>query len=202
MKLRTLPTLLLCIIVIGSLASGCALTVDRVQLDYVPQVGVQLIDSDGAITVAVAVDDVRSRKDRVSSKKNGYGMEMAAIESISDVAELVRQAVSTELAARGFQVAESREVVKVEVQKFYCDFKIGFFAGDAVAEVTLNAQVQRPDGLIAYSRVIAGEGLEPNIQLCNGTNAKAALDRALQDAMTKLFGDPAFLEAVSKSGTT
>lgn len=190
-----------CLVAIGSLASGCALTVDQVRLGYVPQANVSAIEQAGAGPVAVQVDDMRSRKDRVSSKKNGYGMEMAAIVSVNDVADLVKEAVTTELRARGFQVAESREIVKVEVQKFYCDFKIGFFAGDAAAEVTLSAQVHRPDGLIAYSRVIAGEGVEPNIQLCSGENARLALDKALQDAMWKLFTDNAFLDAVRKSGT-
>src|SRR5437763_12439384 len=39
---------------------------------------------------------------------------------------------------RGFEVGKGSVSVKAELQKFYNDFKTGFFSGDAVAEVVIN----------------------------------------------------------------
>src|SRR5437763_5405171 len=90
---------------------------------------------------------------------------------------------------RGFEVGKGSVSVKAELQKFYNDFKTGFFSGDAVAEVVINVQVQKSDGSVRFVKVVSGEGKEPNIQLSSGTNAKAALERALSDAISKLFND-------------
>ncbi|GIV04258.1 MAG: hypothetical protein KatS3mg077_2126 [Candidatus Binatia bacterium] len=85
-------------VVLGSgLASGCALTVDRIRLDYTPQANVQKMEQADSVIVRVSVDDIRNRKDRVSSKKNSYEMEMAAIVAENDLTELVKYAVNSEL---------------------------------------------------------------------------------------------------------
>ena len=185
-----------------AVSSACALTTETIQLDYSPRTGVAQIQQAETVTVLVSVSDTRSRTDRVSSKKNGYGMEMAAITSQNDPVSVVRQAIEAELRGRGFQIGQSGLTVKTEVQKYYCDFKSGFFSGDAVAEVTLGVQVLTTGGAITYASVIAGEGKEPNVQLASGGNAKLALDRALQDAMDKLFGNQTFLDALLKAKAT
>jgi uncharacterized lipoprotein YajG len=185
-----------------AVSSACALTTETIQLDYSPRTGVPQVQQAETVTALVSVSDTRSRTDRVSSKKNGYGMEMAAITSQNDPVSVVRQAIEAELRGRGFQIGQSGATVKTEVQKYYCDFKNGFFSGDAVAEVTLSVQVLTSGGAITYASVIAGEGKEPNVQLASGGNAKLALDRALQDAMDKLFGNQAFLDALLKARAT
>lgn len=180
----------------GLLVTGCALTVDRVKLEYQSQPNVQKIDGAGSVTVIVTVDDTRSKKDRVSSKKNGYGMETAAIVAENDVPGLVKSAIEEELKDRGFGIGGGPVKVNVELEKFYCDFKTGFFSGDALAEVVMNVQIKTSGGAIAFARVMSGEGKEANVQLASGSNAKLALDRALKAAMEKLFKDEAFLQAL------
>ena len=185
----------------AALGSGCALTVDTVQLQYLAQQGVARIEGADKVTVAVTLTDARTRKDRVSSKKNGYGMEMAAIVSKEDVATLVSTAIAVELRSRGFTVAESRVTVGIELTKFWNDFKTGFWSGSAVGEVVCNVQVKKPDGNINYVKSITGSYTEQHIQLASGPNAKNALDGALKDAVTKLMQDENFIKAILQAAS-
>ena len=73
------------------------------------------------------------------------------------------------------------------------------WSGDAVAEVTMEEQIKKADGNIAYSKVVSGEGKNPNIQMASGKNAKIALDAALYSAVERLFGDPAFIDTLLKT---
>jgi len=182
-----------------SLLSGCALTRASIPLSYVPQTDVSKVPGADKVDVAVEVCDVRTIKDKVGVKKNGYGMEMAAIVSESDVPETVKKAIEVELENRGFHLATNNFTVLAELSKFYNDFKIGFWAGDAKAEVTMNVEIKNPNGNILYSKMITGEGMNPNIQLASGSNAKVALDAALNDAVARLFQEPAFIESLVKS---
>lgn len=58
------------------------------------------------------VADQRLDKSKVSSKKNGYGMEMAPITAAEDVAVTVRKAIEQELQARGFALGSDTALVK------------------------------------------------------------------------------------------
>ena len=56
------------IIVLVLLTSGCAFTVDRIDLAYKAQENVQRMDGASGIAVEVIVKDVRPQTDRVSAK--------------------------------------------------------------------------------------------------------------------------------------
>jgi len=183
-----------------SLLSGCALTKDYVGLTYIPQPNVSKIPGADAVAVNVEVNDLRSIKDKVSAKINGFGNEMAPIIATNDVVALVKSAIETELTQRGFSCGGKTVIVSVALSKFYSNFKTGFWSGSAVAEVTMDVQVKNADGGIAFSNLIAGAGLNPSLQVASGSNARIALEAALKDAMSKLTGDPAFIESLLKSG--
>ena len=180
--------------------NGCALTKGHVAMSYVPQADVGKIQGAEAVAVKVEVADERTIKDKVSAKKNGYGMEMAPILAANDVAEVLKGAIETELKQRGFAVGDGSVGVVAELSKFYCDFKTGFWSGNAVAEVTMNVQVKNPDGSIAFSKLVAGEGCKNHIELYSEGNARTALNAALHDAVFKLFEDPAFVDSLLQSG--
>jgi uncharacterized lipoprotein len=184
------------------LATGCAIQRDFINLSYGPAMEVARVSGADVVNVQVTVVDLRANKDKVSCKKNGYGMEMAEIVAKNDVAELVRKSLETELTNRGFVAGPQAVSVLVELAKFYSDFKIGLFAGDAIAEISMNVQVKKTDGTSVFSKVITGDGKAARIQLATGGNAKIALDAALKDALTKLFADAAFVEALLKAGKT
>lgn len=187
-------------IAVLSFLSSCALTPDTARLSYLPQVGVVKLQRADTVIVKVEAIDSRTVKDKVSVKKNAYGMEMAPITSEEDVVSLLKRAIELELENCGFHLGAGKVLVFMELSKFYNDFKIGFWAGDAVAELVMNAQVKNSDGNVIYSKNITGEGINKDIQLSSGENAQVALDAALKDAVSKLFQDPQFIESILKAG--
>lgn len=169
--------------------SGCALTKEHITLDYVPQSNVEAIRGSEKVNIKLNVTDARTMRDKVSYKKNAYGMEMGEIISDSDVIDLIRKSIITELQNRGFIVDSGSTNVDIELIKFYNDFKSGFFAGDASAEIIMGVQVKQKNGNIPYNKTITGTYVEQNIQLATGSNAKRALDGALKDVIPKLMND-------------
>jgi uncharacterized lipoprotein len=179
--------------------SGCATTQAHIPLSYNAQTGVSKLTEAQTVMANVVVSDQRADKTSVGAKKNGYGMEMASIIATNDVAELVKSAIVTELADRGFNIGTNNAAsIIAELNTFRNDFKIGFWSGDAVAQVIINVTVKSQTGEIVYSKLISGQGENPHIQIASGENAEVALDAALKDAMDKMFGDKAFIEALLK----
>jgi uncharacterized lipoprotein YajG len=197
---RTAPGIALLVLAVA-LGSGCAVTKDYVNLGYLPQQGVAKVDGADKVTVAVTLTDARSTKDKVSCKKNGYGMEMASIISKDDVAALVSGAIADELRNRGFKVNGGRVIVGIELTKFYADFKIGFWSGTAAGEAACNVQVKKPDGNINYAKGVTGLYDNKGCQLASGKNAKIALEGALKDVVAKLMQDESFIKAILQAGS-
>lgn len=137
----------------------------------------------------------------MSSKKNGFGMEMAPIIATEDVAITVRKAIEQELRTRGFQLGSDAALVQIsaDLTRFYNDHKTGFFAGDAVADLNMSIAVKSKKGDLLYTRQVIAQGIEPNTQLMSGENARLALNRALENGMKYLFNDQAFLSALVAS---
>ena len=181
------------------LLAGCALTEDQVDVDYkAPAQSVRIQDA-SLMAVAVTARDGRvSYRDRVSTKKNGYGMEMAKIVSRNDVLALVREAVEKEFSRFGFKIGTDDLQAAVDLQAFYSDFKMGFFAGDAVAEVSFNLTVRAPKGEILYARTYRGVGRNENVLLAGGDQAQPALQAALTNAMEQFVSDTALHAALDK----
>jgi uncharacterized lipoprotein YajG len=179
--------------------SGCALTKENITLEYIPQSNVESIRGSEKVNIKLNVTDGRTMRDKVSYKKNAYGMEMAAIISDNDVIELVGKSIKIELHNRGFMVDGGDIEVNIELIKFNNDFKSGFFAGDAAAEVIMGVRVKQKSGNIPYNKTITGTYVEQDIQLATGSNAKKALDGALKDAIPKLMNDQKFIIALMES---
>jgi uncharacterized lipoprotein len=184
------------------LSTGCALTTDRVALEYRPMAGVQPIPAAQGITVSVTVIDMRTEKTtKVSAKKNGFGMEMAPILAEEDPTLTLKKAIETELTARGFTLSgDAMVAIKSELVRFWNDHKTGFFAADAVADLNMTVTVKDKTGeKILFTKQINVQGVEANNQVQGGNNAKLALDKALANGVKQLFDDAAFVEAVLKA---
>jgi uncharacterized lipoprotein YajG len=185
---------------------GCALTEDTVKLSYQPRGPAQRLDEAQEVTVVVVVRDERrsNERDRVSCKKNGYGMEMAAIRSANDVPGLVKGSIQTELGRRGFKAGPSGVTVVVELRRLYSDFHPGFFSGDATADADLEVSVFAPGATEGTPPLFAGRaegaGSNQNIQLSSGENAKPALEGALSEAVWNLFNNQRFVAALFLAG--
>jgi uncharacterized lipoprotein len=177
--------------------SACALTTENIDVPYQPAGKAGPVDGASAATVSITgVDGRTAYRDRVSSKKNGYGMEMAAIVANNNIPQTVGNAIQQELSAQGFKIGPGHAEVSAEVVKFYNDFKIGFFSGDAYAEVALNVKVLTQGKTLVYAKYYEANGTEPNIQLATGDNARAALIVALRNAVHSVVSDPALQKAL------
>lgn len=194
-------------VIVALSMGGCALTEDTVVLSYRPRGSApQALEAAQNVTVSVVVRDERRGQDRtrVSCKKNGYGIEMAAIRSTNDVPTLVRDSIQGELTRRGFRAGPGGVTVVVELRRLYNDFKTGFFSGDAEAEAELEVRVYPPgpnDGSPPlYEGRAEGEGENPNVQLSSGENAKVALELAFGEAVWRLFADRRFIQAILTAG--
>ena len=181
-----------------TLLSGCALTTAKIDVPY-ERGSSAVVSVPGASNESVevtATDGRTTYRDRVSSKKNGYGMEMAAIVANNDLPTSVREAFKQELSARGFRIGSPGANVQVEMVRFYNDFKNGFLSGDAVATVGFNVKVLTASGGIVFSKYYEGTGTEPNIQFAGGDNARAALVKAFSASVNNVVSDPEFVNAV------
>jgi uncharacterized lipoprotein len=183
------------------LCSGCALTTATIDVPYQSIAPAAPVAGAGGVTVAVSTEDARTTyRDRVSTKKNGYGVEMAPIVASNNIPDTVSDALTKELSARGFKIGQGGVGLKIQLVQFYNDFKPGFFAGDAVANVAFNAQIMAPGGGIAFSKYYEGDGINPNIQIAGGDNARIALIKAFQTAIASAVNDPDFIKALIAAG--
>lgn len=196
-KLKLITPLLLAL-----MTFACALTEDTIDIRYNGRANITVVDGAEEVKVAVKGEDKRTvYKDRVGAKKNGYGMEMAAIKSKREVAEIFAKAMEMELENLGFKVVEGDAATKnmnIEVVRFYNDFKMGFFAGDAVADGLINVKIMSLSGDILFSKTFEGGAINENIQLATGDNAKEALEAALTDIMAKTVQDTELHKALLK----
>ncbi len=175
---------------LGFFVSGCALTVDEIDVPYMGKPNISVVDGANSVFVSVSEEDKRTvYKNRVGTKKNGYGMEMADIVAQNDIAKTFSDAVKSELENLGFKIGDTGKKVTIELIRFYNDFKMGFFAGDAVADGLVNVKVTDEFGQTFFSRAYEGGAIEPNIQLALGSNARIALINAMSDIVGKIAQD-------------
>ena len=180
-------------------SSGCAFTQDKINIPYEGKANLVVVDGAGNVEVLVNNEDKRTvYKDRVGSKKNGYGMEMAAIIPENDIAKTFADAIEFELQNLGFKIGDNGKILTVELVRFYNDFKMGFFAGDAVADGLVNVVIKDKNENLLFSKSYEGGAIEPNIQLATGHNAKIALTKALANIVAKIAHDKDMHSALLK----
>ena len=193
---RGLQVRILAIVALAATVTACATTEETVPVGYVPapvsaQAGAE------AIQVTVTAVDARStNRARISTKINGYGMEMAPIRSQGEVADIVRDALSAEFKQHGYKLAAGGPKVEAKVSTFYNQFGVGMFAGKANSEVNLTVAVTSPSGVLVYSRDLAGKASK-SVQMASGKNAAASLSEAMAENFKVLFADEAFIKALS-----
>lgn len=177
--------------------AACALDPDYINVRHTPVPGVQAIPGAERIGLQVDARDGRTaNRERVSVKKNGYGMEMAPIIALNDVIAETRQAVTGELEARGFRIGGPDGRVEVEVLRFHSEFRTGVWSGVAAADLQVNVKVTDAAGRIVFARTFTAEGLNPGIQLASGENARVALEAGLQRLIRQIGDDTELLRAL------
>ena len=173
------------------LICGCALTTGHVDLAYQPTTQATKVATPSSPRVSVVVTDKRPTK-VVGQKMNGLGMKMADIVSNTDVPGTLKSAFETELKNRGFTEGGGGNVVSVSLGNFENQFTLGFFSGDATATIGMQVTVTRPNGSVAYDRYITGQAKDW-VEVAGEDNAQRELDAAMQDGVSKVFADNAFI---------
>jgi uncharacterized lipoprotein YajG len=188
------------LLAVAASLSACALAEDKETLAYVPNEAVAPVPGAQGVVLAVSAKDARVQfTDRISTKKNGYGMEMARITSTNDVVELVRSSVERELKAEGFTIGQGGSTVAIELQNFYNNFRYSM-TWTAAAEVAFSVKVRTAAGALLYTGNYDATATLDGVFLASGSNAKEALQKALTQALRKMIDDRALQAALLSSG--
>jgi uncharacterized lipoprotein YajG len=173
---------------------GCALTTGHVDLAYQPTTQATKLATPASPRVSVVVTDKRPTK-VVGQKMNGLGMKMADIVSNTDVPGTLKSAFETELKNRGFTEGGGGNAISVSLGNFENQFTLGFFSGDATATIGMQVTVTRPNGSVAYDKYITGQAKDW-VEVAGEDNAQRELDAAMQDGVSKVFADNAFIASL------
>jgi uncharacterized lipoprotein len=187
---------ILAIVALAATVTACATTEETVPVGYVPAPASAQPGAEAIQVTVTAVDARTTNRARISTKINGYGMEMAPIRAQGEVADIVRDALSAEFKQRGYKLAAGGPKVEAKVATFYNQFGVGMFAGKANAEVNLTVAVTSPSGAQVYSRDLTGKASK-SVQMAGGKNAAIALSAALAEDFKTLFADEAFTKALA-----
>jgi uncharacterized lipoprotein YajG len=179
------------------LLSGCAFTTGHVDLAYQPTTQATKLASPDSPHVAVVVTDKRPTQ-VVGQKINGFGMKTAEIVSNTDVPGTLKSAFETELNSRGFTEGAGGNVVSVSLSNFENQYTLGFFSGDATATIGMQVTVRRPDGSVAHDKYVTGQSKDW-VEIAGEDNAAHELNAAMQDGVSKVFSDSAFIDSLKKS---
>ena len=109
--------------------------------------------------------------------------------------EIVHAALSDSLHL--FQGAGGN-VVSVTLDNFENQFSLGFFSGEATATIGMQVTVKRPDGSVAYDKYFTGQSKDW-VEIAGEDNAGRQLNAAMQDGVSKIFDDSAFIDSLRKS---
>jgi uncharacterized lipoprotein YajG len=179
------------------LLSGCAFTTGHVDLAYQPTTQATKLAAPDSQRVSVVVTDKRPTQ-VVGQKINGFGMKTADIVSNTDVPGTLKTAFETELNSRGFTEGAGGDVILVSLSNFESQFSWGFFSGDATGTIGMQVTVKRPDGSVAYTKYVTGQSKDW-VEVAGEDNAGHELNAALQDGVSKVFADSAFINSLKKS---
>ena len=98
-----------------------------------------------------------------------------------------------------FSIGKSPVTVQANIHKFYSDFKIGFFSGDSIGEVTFFVQVKGANSQMFHANTYTADGKVEGILLASGDNAKQSIELAFANAIRKVMRDDLFIQAILKA---
>jgi uncharacterized lipoprotein YajG len=175
--------------------SGCLAAPLSTPITYTPASNVAPVAGASSVHVFVVGQDERADKTSVGQ----YGQQDIA--TTGDVGDTARNAVRTELQARGFAISNASAPGDVQVRVQLLRFTGSFFSSLLFAtytgEMTMHVEVERPGKGVVYSQNFeATHTYRPSDFGSASDHFGIALSGALQDGIAKLFADPAFSAAL------
>jgi len=128
---------LLALVVVISI-QACALNDATLKVEHDAAVNIKgPISEAGAIVFsAPQLEDMRPDKARIGYKKNGYGMNMADIDTEQPVDVIVENAISDAITDNGHKIAEGGRVrITGTVDRFWFDTDINFWSVEFIGDV-------------------------------------------------------------------
>lgn len=174
-------------------AAGCALNPLSVPVTYQRESNVAPVAGASSVHVHVVGEDQRADKTNVGQ------YDQQPIVPGNNVIDTARDAVQSELQARGFVIdsAPTSPVVRVQVLRLSGHFFSSLFFSSYTAELIMHVEVERPGKAITYSQSFdETDTYHPSVFANVSDDFGAALSGALEKGVAKLFDDPAFMAAL------
>jgi uncharacterized lipoprotein YajG len=186
---RILTLLVLMITSIG----GCLMSPMSVPITYQPESNVMPVPGASSVHVHVVGEDQRANTANVGQ------YDQQSVVTSNNVADTARDAVQSELQARGFVIDKrpASTEVRVQVVSLSGHFFSSLFYSSYTAELIMQVEVVRPGQVIAYSQSFdATDTTHPAVFGSVSKDFGDALGGALKQGVEKLFDDPAFMNAL------
>ena len=197
MKFASLTTIVLA----GAMLAGCVMTEDVVSLQYTStQSGASVRGAQQVGATVVTVDARPTDATKISDKIDGYGNKQGPVRTDTDISALVRSAAENELSSRGFRMAGNDATVRIEILRFFNEFRRGFPMAIAEGQVGFNVQVLDRGASALYQRRINVVNRAGNVAFVTAGVAKSNLEDSLGKAMNELMADERFIDAIIAAG--
>jgi uncharacterized lipoprotein YajG len=172
---------------------GCLMAPLSVPITYQPASNVSPVPGASSVHVHVVGEDQRANTTNVGQ------YDQQSVVTSNDVGDTARDAVQSELRARGFVIDKgpASTEVRVQVVKLNGHFFSTLFYSSYTAELIMHIEVVRPGQVIAYSQSFdETETTHPAVFGSVSKDFGDALSGALAKGVAKLFDDPAFMNAL------
>jgi uncharacterized lipoprotein YajG len=180
------------------IASGCssAASSSTVTLTYTPPVFVTPAQRAEGVGVRVAVQDERADRSKVGDVVGDSGTAETPITSTNNVTDVIGSAVRSGLETRGFNVGTGTVAMRIGIMRFTTLYKPGLLGGASDTYVELQVQVSSAEGKTVFRNTYSGRGRQPGVRVSSGRGAAAALDAALDQAITAMLTDGNLMDAL------
>ena len=172
---------------------GCLMSPLSVPITYQPESNTTPVPGASSVHVHVVGEDQRANTATVGQ------YDQQTVVTSNDVGATARDAVQSELRARGFVIdnGPASTEVRVQVVKLSGHFFSSLFYSSYTAELIMHVEVVRPGKVIAYSQSFdVTETTHPAVFGSVSKDFGDALSGALKKGVAKLFDDPAFVNAL------
>ena len=172
---------------------GCLMAPLSVPITYQPETNVTPVPGASSVHVHVVSEDQRANTTTVGQ------YDQQSVTTSNNVGDTARDAVQSELRARGFVIdnGPASTEVRLQVEKLSGHFLSSLFYSSYTAELIMHVEVERPGKVIAYSQSFdVTETTHPAVFGSVSKDFGDALSGALEQAVAKLFNDPAFIHAL------
>jgi hypothetical protein len=172
---------------------GCLMAPLSVPIAYQPESNVTPVAGASSVRVHVVSEDQRANTTTVGQ------YDQQSVVTSNNVGDTARDAVQSELQARGFAIdnGPASTEVRLQVEKLSGHFLSSLFYSSYTAELIMHVEVVRAGNMIAYSQSFeVTQTTHPAVFGSVSKDFGDALSGALEQAVAKLFGDPAFMHAL------